>query len=61
MIIQVKQMKEFGSKRWGVYVNGVLNEGGFFAKQAAENCAEELRKLWAGITARRIVQNEGVR
>ncbi len=40
--ITVKQQTELGSKQWGVYVNGVLTEGGYFAKANAETAATTL-------------------
>jgi len=33
--VKVRRMTEFGSKNWGVYVNGKLHEGGFFSHTAA--------------------------
>lgn len=35
----VKQQTEIRSKQWGVYDNGVLIEGGFFSRDAANDCA----------------------
>ena len=29
-------------RQWGVYLGGKLIEGGFFSRDAAENCAENL-------------------
>jgi hypothetical protein len=36
-------MDEFGSERFGVYVNGKLVEGGFFSKAAADDAAWEYK------------------
>jgi len=33
----VKRQTEIGSKQWGVYRNGQLVEGGFFAYDAADS------------------------
>ena len=41
--VTVKQQTEFRSKNWGVYLNGCLVEGGFFSKDAAEQCANNWR------------------
>ena len=41
--IKVKRQTEVGSKNWGVYVDEVLVEGGFFSKDAALECA---MKCW---------------
>jgi len=41
--IIVKRQTETKRKRWGVYQDGVLVEGGFFSKDSAEVCAAELR------------------
>lgn len=30
-------------RTWGVFMNGILHEGGFFGRQAAETCAYNLR------------------
>ena len=38
-VITVKQMSEYKSQQWGVYANGVLVEGGYFDKAAAETAA----------------------
>lgn len=37
--VQVRQT----GKTWSVFVDGVLHEGGFFGRRAAENCAHALR------------------
>lgn len=42
--IIVKRQVELRSKQWGVYVGGVLREGGFFEKDAAQACANTLRR-----------------
>jgi hypothetical protein len=34
-------------RTWGVFVNGVLHEGGFFYRESAERCAAELRREYA--------------
>lgn len=36
-------VKRNNSKQWDVFVDGELIEGGFFSREAAEKCAEELR------------------
>ena len=41
--VVVKQQTAEGSKNWGVYINGVLREGGFFSRGAAEQCADNWR------------------
>lgn len=43
MNIIVKKQTSEGSNNWGVYINGVLREGGFFTKGAAEQCADNWR------------------
>lgn len=30
-------------RTWNVYIDGILHEGGFFHRENAEKCAEELR------------------
>ncbi len=42
-IVIVKQQKELRSKQWGIYVDGVLVEGGFFDKGLAELTAEQYK------------------
>ena len=37
-------------KTWSVYVNGQLVEGGFFSREAAQSCANELRTEYPEIT-----------
>ncbi len=37
----VKKMSEFGSKNFGIYLNGSLVEGGFFSRDAALNAMRE--------------------
>ena len=39
MEIIIKRQTEFGSRQWGVYVDGKLVEGGFSSRAAAESCA----------------------
>jgi hypothetical protein len=41
MNITVKRQTEQGSNNWGVYVNGVLREGGFFNAIDAKCCAAD--------------------
>lgn len=41
--IVVLQQNEIRSKNWGVYRNGVLVEGGFFSRDAADDAADTLR------------------
>ena len=48
--IAVKQQTEIGSKNWGIYLNGVLIEGGFFDKYFA---TEGAWKLEAELKARK--------
>lgn len=38
-----------GSKQFGVYVNGKLEEGGFFSQAAAYDCAESIRTYFPSI------------
>ena len=41
--VVVRRMTEMGSSQWGIYVDGVLAEGGFFSLQRAETVAGEYR------------------
>ncbi len=40
----VRRMATFNSKRWGVYTDGVLQEGGFFGLHAAETAARSVAR-----------------
>lgn len=40
--IIVKRQNELHSKQWGVYQNGILVEGGFFTRDAADDAAVRL-------------------
>ena len=40
MNITVKKQTSEGSNNWGVYINGVLREGGFFSRADAQLCAD---------------------
>ncbi len=39
--IVVRKMTEFQSKNYGIYINNVLVEGGFFSKHAADIAASQ--------------------
>lgn len=55
MSIIVKKQTSEGSNNWGVYINGVLREGGFFTRGAAEQCADN----WASeIAAEQSIYDE---
>ena len=43
MNIIVKKQTSEGSNNWGVYIDGVLREGGFFSHGAAIDCADNWR------------------
>ena len=43
MNIIVKKQTSEGSNNWGVYIDGVLREGGFFSYDAAIDCADNWR------------------
>ena len=47
MRFYVKRQTEFGSRNWGVYRTDTreLVEGGFFARDAAVDCAAEYETL----------------
>ena len=53
--VTVKRQTEFGSRNWGVYRNRVLVEGGFFSREAAEQCADNWR---SELAAEQAVYNE---
>ena len=55
MNIIVKKQTSEGSNNWGVYINGVLREGGFFTKSAAEQCADNWH---SELAAEQAVYNE---
>lgn len=42
--ITVKKQTGTVSTQWGVFVDGVLHEGGFSTRAAAEACAEATRR-----------------
>lgn len=57
MNIIVKKQTSEGSNNWGVYINGVLREGGFFNEIDAKCCAAD----WASeIAAEQAVYDEMV-
>jgi hypothetical protein len=43
--VTVRQMIEFQSRQYGIYLNNVLVEGGFFSRRAAEDTARAYREV----------------
>lgn len=44
----VRRQTEFKSRNFGVYLRGELIEGGFFSRDAAEDCARALLRQIEG-------------
>jgi hypothetical protein len=38
-MVTIKQMSDYGSKQFGIYLDGTLIEGGFFSRGSAVNYA----------------------